>query len=128
VGGAMLIHQVFATERLEGNERAWLWQTMGAVPESADRSAFESSFAGAGFRAQQVMELAGQWNEHAEEATGRSSRHLLHAARLLRDPERFVEKYGQAAYDIMLGDAFWHVYLMIGKLAARVYLLRTPAS
>jgi len=29
----------------------------------------------------------------------------------------------QLAYDIMLGDALWHVYGMIGKLNRRVYLL-----
>ena len=48
---------------------------------------------------------------------------MLHSARLLRSPERYVSQFGQAAYDVMLGDCLWHVYGMIGKLKGRVYLL-----
>ncbi len=44
-------------------------------------------------------------------------------ARLLRAPDRFIERFGQAAYDIMLADCLWHVYRMIGKLSGRVYVL-----
>jgi hypothetical protein len=44
----------------------------------------------------------------------------------LRAPERYVGQFGQAAYDIMLGDCLWHVYAMIGKLSRRVYLLSRP--
>ena len=50
-------------------------------------------------------------------------RRLLHAARLLRDPERYITQFGQANYDIMLSDCFWHVYRMLRKLSSRVYLL-----
>lgn len=59
-----------------------------------------------------------------QEDTGEPGRRLLHAARLLRDPERYIAKFGRSAYDIMLGDCLWHVYRMIGKLSARVYLLK----
>jgi hypothetical protein len=62
------------------------------------------------------------------EANGKAGRQLLHAARLLRDPAPIVERYGQANYDIALGDCLWHVYRMIGKLCDRVYLLSAPAS
>jgi hypothetical protein len=34
-GGYMLVYQMFGTERLELREAAWLWETMGVVPESA---------------------------------------------------------------------------------------------
>jgi len=37
-----------------------------------------------------------------------------------------VEQFGQAAYDVMLCDCFWHVYRMLGKLQGRVYLLSKP--
>jgi hypothetical protein len=52
------------------------------------------------------------------------TRRLLHAARLLRQPDRYIAEFGQKAYDIMLADSFWHIYRMIGKLTARVYVLR----
>ena len=50
-----------------------------------------------------------------------------HAARLLRDPERYIARFGRQNYDIKLGDCLWHVYRMIGKLSSRVYLLSAPA-
>jgi hypothetical protein len=54
---------------------------------------------------------------------GSASRKLLHASRLQRNRASYLERYGQAAYDMMLGDCLRHVYAMIGKLERRVYLL-----
>jgi hypothetical protein len=50
----------------------------------------------------------------------------LHAARLLREPERYITRFGKQNYDIKPGDCLWHVYRMIGKLSSRVYLLSAP--
>lgn len=46
-----------------------------------------------------------------------------------RERERFwprhaVERFGRAACDIKLIDAFWFIYRMIGKLTQRLYVLR----
>jgi hypothetical protein len=46
-------------------------------------------------------------------------------ARLLRQPERYVERFGEAAYREKLADAWWHIYRMIGKLEGRIYVLDT---
>ena len=56
------------------------------------------------------------------------SRHLLHAARLLRDPGRYIDRFGRESYDIKLGDWLWHVYRMIGKLSSRICLLSAPGK
>lgn len=32
-----------------------------------------------------------------------------------RDPGRCINRYGRAAYDMMLGDCLWHIYALIGK-------------
>jgi hypothetical protein len=72
------------------------------------------------------LRVGPEWGERSEEQAGAGSRHLLHAARLLRAPERYVTRFGQAAYDIMLADCLWHVYRLIGKLDGRVYLLSRP--
>jgi hypothetical protein len=68
-----------------------------------------------------------EWGEYSQETTGSAGRKLLHAARLLRDPGRYIRKYGQANYDIALADCLWHVYRLIGKLSYRVYLLSAAA-
>lgn len=56
----------------------------------------------------------------------KAARKLVHLARLRRDPQRYVARFGAEAYGIMLGDCRWHVYRMIGKLSPRVYLLTAP--
>lgn len=113
---------MFGGERLEPREAAWLWRASGVVPTSADPALTEGAIASAGLRLDERVDLA-EWGEWAEEHTGKSSRRLLYASRLLRDPHRYVAQFGQAAHDIMLGDCLWHVYAMIGKLERRVYLL-----
>jgi hypothetical protein len=125
--GRVVIYQVFATDRLEPREAEWFWSTSGGVfPRNADRAHVEASIAAAGFRIEENIELGSETGEWAEEQHGKASRELLAASRLLRDPQRYIAQFGQAAYDIKLGDAFWHVYRMIGKLSNRVYVLAVP--
>jgi hypothetical protein len=89
----------------------------------ADPGRTEAAIAAAGLRVDQRIEVGLEWGEWAQEQTGERGRRLLHAARLLRAPERYIEQFGQSAYDTMLADCLWHVYHMVGKLSARVYLL-----
>jgi SAM-dependent methyltransferase len=121
--GHVLVYQMFGTDRLEPHEASWLWATMGVVPRNARPEHTEAAIAQAGLRVDSCVELGPEWGEWAEERTGKGRRQLLHAARLLRAPELYQAQFGQAAYDIMLGDCLWHVYRMIGKLSPRIYLL-----
>jgi SAM-dependent methyltransferase len=121
--GRAVVYQTFGTERLEPREAGWLWSAVGVVPSSTDRARAEAAIAAAGLRIEDSIGFTGEWGERAEERTGERTRRLLHASRLLRDPARYVERFGQAAYEIMLGDCLWHVYGMIGKLEHRVYVL-----
>ena len=121
--GRILVYQWFATDRLEPREAEWLWKTMRVVPASAYPQRTEAAIAAAGLRIERSIALGSEWGERTEEDTGDAGRRLLRAARLLRAPERYVARFGQAAYDIMLGDCLWHIYRMIGKLSPRVYVL-----
>ncbi len=125
-GGHALVYLMVGTDRLEPREAAWLWATMGVVPSSADAQLVERALQAGGLRLEHRIVIGTEFGEWAEERTGKASRQLLHAARLLRDPDRYITKFGTAAYDIMLGDCLWHVYGMIGKLSRRVYLLERP--
>ena len=120
--GRMLIYQNSRTDQLEPREAELLGET-----GRFDARQMEAAFSAAGFEAEQFMDLGSEIGEHIEEQTGEASRRLRHAARLLRDPDRYIAQFGQTAYDIMLGDCLWHVYRMIGKVSGRVYLLRTHA-
>jgi SAM-dependent methyltransferase len=103
VDGRALVYQMFGTDRLEPQEAAWLWKTMGVVPTSADPSRTEAAISAAGLRVDDCIDLS-EWGEWAEEHSGKSSRLLLHASRLLCDPQRYVGQFGRAAYEIKLGD------------------------
>lgn len=115
--------RLFATDRLEPREAEWLWRTIGVVKTTADPARTDAAIAAAGLRVDARIDLASEWGEWSEENAGAVGRKLLHAARLLREPERYSAQFGQPAYEIMLGDCLWHVYAMIGKLERRVHLL-----
>ena len=125
-GGRVLLYQMFGTSRLEAREAAWLWEVMGVVPGSADPDRTEAAITAAGLRIEQCIAVGTEWGEWAQEHQGAPGRKLLHAARLLRAKDGYVARFGQAAYDLMLGDCLWHVYAMIGKLSRRVYVLSRP--
>jgi SAM-dependent methyltransferase len=121
--GHALVYQMFGTDRLEPREAEWLWTTMGVVPQSARPARTEAAITHAGLHIETCIELGSEWGEWAEEQADQGTRHLLHAARLLRSPERYRAQFGHTAYDFMLGDCLWGVYRMIGKLSPRIYLL-----
>jgi SAM-dependent methyltransferase len=120
-GGRALVYQMFAGELLEPREADFLRRAAGVV--SGDPAQTDAAIAASGLRLDERIELGTEWGEWNEEQSGKSSRKLLHAARLLRERERFVAEFGQAMYEIKLGDCLWHVYGMIGKLDRRVYVL-----
>ena len=125
-GGTAIVYQMFGTNRLEPNEASWLWQTMRVVPSSADVSVTEEVIEASPLDLVEHLHVGTEWGEWSEEATGSSSRRLLHTARLLRQPDRYIEQFGRDAYDGMLGDCLWSVYGMIGKLSRHVFVLRKP--
>jgi len=122
-GGRVLVYQVFRTERLEPREAEWLWRTVGIAPTSTDPARADAAIAASGLRLDERIEIGTEWSEWAGEHTELLGERLLHAARLLRDPERYVATFGAAAFEIMLADCLWHVYLAIGKLDRKAYLL-----
>jgi hypothetical protein len=122
-GGRALVYQVFATERLEPREAEFLWRTLRIVPANTDPDHTAAAIAAAGLRLDDCIVVGTEWSEWAEEQGPSVGRRLLHASRLLRGRDRYVDRFGANAYEIMLGDCLWHVYLAIGKLDRRVYLL-----
>jgi SAM-dependent methyltransferase len=122
-GRVLLFQSCFATPRLGAPDADWLWHADAVGRANSDPARTEAAIAAAGLRVDERMEVGIEWREWSEEHTSNEGRQLLHAARLLRDPQRYVERFGQWAYDIMLSDCLWHVYHMLGKLSARVYLL-----
>lgn len=123
-GARMLLFQMFATSWLSDGDAARLWPPLAAVAHNTDPAYFENCVADAGWSVELVEHVRSEWREFAEETgPGRTSLQLLHVARLLRDPERYVAAMGRSAYWGEVGNALWGVYQMIGKLSGRVYVL-----
>ncbi|PUA82166.1 hypothetical protein C7S10_08105 [Nocardioides currus] len=125
-GGRAVVYQFVATPLMSDAEAAWLFPVMGVVPSSMSPEATDSAVAGAGLVVDADLELGSEWGEHAEEESGQGGRALLRVARLQRDPERYRAAFGDAAYDVMLGDSLWHVHRMLGKLSGRILVLSRP--
>jgi SAM-dependent methyltransferase len=124
-GGAAVIYQMTATDWLTPAEAALLWPPIGVHAASVDPQQFEAAIAAGGLRIGQCIQLGGEWRERDEEdGGGRTCRQLLHVSRLLRNRPAYRERFGEAAYEAMLGNCLWGVYQMIGKLNPRIYLLR----
>ena len=125
-GGRALIYQMFATSLLEPQEAAFLLPVMGCWAPAMRPENTEAAIADAGLQIERCVVLGSEWGEYYQEHAPDPGRHLLHAARMLRDPDRYIGRFGQRNYDIKLGDCLWHIYRMIGKLSSRVYLLSAP--
>ena len=83
---------------------------------------FERILSEAHLHIKECTELKSQWKGFAEEQTGKTSKKLLYAARLQRDPAFYLSKFGKEAYDIILGDCLWSVYQMIPKIDPAMYI------
>lgn len=125
-GGRAIVYQTFLGDRMQPAEAAWLLPVMGCFEPPMRPEVTEAAIRGAGLHLDECVVLTSQWGEYAQEQTGAPGRHLLHAARLLRDPQRYQREFGPGHYDIALADSLWHIYRMIGKLEGRIYLLTAP--
>ena len=122
-GGRSVIYQMFATSLLEPGEAAFLLPVMGCHPGAMRPENTEAAIGAAGLTIDRRVILGTEWGEYAQEHAAQPGRHLLHAARLTRDPERYIARFGEDNYHIKLGDCLWHIYRMIGKLSSRIYVL-----
>jgi SAM-dependent methyltransferase len=126
--GVGLVYQVLTGPRMSDEEARRFWEVdLGYGPAHSMRpSDVEAAIAAAGLELRRRIDFASEWGEYAQERTGAGGRRLVHAARLLRNPQRYVEHFGEAAYRIMLGDCLWHVYRMIGKLHGAAFIFTKP--
>jgi SAM-dependent methyltransferase len=126
-GGRVVVYQMFATERLEPREAAEIYGPLDCVASSMVPDHTELAIESAGLRVEDCIVLGSEWGEFFEEASGKAGRLLLHAGRLLRDPDRYVRRFGLHNYEVKLADCLWHVYRLVGKLSSRIYFLSAAA-
>lgn len=122
-GGAMLLHQVFATDLLEPIEADQVCGHTASVPERFSVNGFEAAAIGAGFQIERTEVVGSEWHEASQEA-GTAPNYLLQVSRLRRNKEALLAEIGEVAYRVVYGNALWTINQMLGKLESRVYTLR----
>ena len=127
--GVGFAYQVFTGPRMTDDEARRFWQDDLAYGDARVQRPgdMQAAIEAAGMVVRQREEFAGEWGEYAEEHNGSAGRRLVYAARLLRDPARYIARYGDTNYRIMLGDCLWHVYRMIGMLAGTAFIFGPAA-
>ncbi|MCI3949738.1 MAG: Methyltransferase type 11, partial [Acidimicrobiales bacterium] len=118
--GRAVVIQVCRTERLTADAASGALASLGDHPSFDELAA---AVAAAGLVVDERIVLGSEGGEWGEERSGTAGRRLLHAARLLRDPERYVARFGRTNYEIMLGDCLWHVHRMTGGLSGSIWVL-----
>jgi cyclopropane fatty-acyl-phospholipid synthase-like methyltransferase len=122
-GGAMVVHAVVGTELLEPKEALVVCGATATYPENIDAAHFESSFSSAGFSVESLEVIGSEWYEASQEAEV-SPNYAMQISRLRRAQDELIEELGEMAYWSMYGNALWGVYMLIGKLETRLYVLR----
>lgn len=121
--GQMLVHAVFATDLMEPREAERLYAGSAVVPERMSSVGFEGSVARAGFIVEDLDVIGSEWYEASQES-GTVPNYALQISRLRRARQEMLEELGEIAYRSMLSNALWAIYILIGKLETRLYLLR----
>ncbi len=122
-GGAMVVHQVFATPLLEPKEKATLCAYTATVPARLSVAGFEAAVEASSFSIESLDVVGSEWAEASQEA-GTAPNYLLQVSRLRRAKDQLVDEFGEAPYLVMYGNALWSIYQVLGKLESRVYVLR----
>lgn len=124
-GGRGLAYLVLAGPNLSDAEEHELVRLLGG--RLLRPPVIEAALDRAGLIVSDRFDLAGEWGERTQEREGTPGQRLLYASRLLREPDRYISQFGRRNYDIMLGDCYWHVYRLLGKLSGFVCTFTKPS-
>ena len=122
-GGLGFVYQVLTGPEMSDAEGDAFWATDG-LGKSVRPADIERAIADHSLALVDRIDFGSEWGEYAQERSGAGGRRLLHAARLRRDPQRYIDAFGPTNYRIMLGDCMWHIYRMIGKLHGAAFTFR----
>jgi hypothetical protein len=119
----LLLYTTFATDLLSDQEASSNFGPRGIIPRNMDERYVEAAFAQAGLQIERKDVVGTEWREFAEEHDHSAWRDLLRLARLRRQRDEVIERFGKSIYDRAVGGLQWPVFQLLGKLQPTVYLL-----
>lgn len=96
-------------------ETATIHEPLGNVVANLVEPDLEAAFGAAGFQISAKYVVGTQWREHVEERNQAVSRDLLRLARLRRNPDRIIERYGPDAYRTAEASLQWGLHQFLGR-------------
>jgi hypothetical protein len=124
----MVLFTTHATERMEAEEAASLYDALGMVSVNLSSSHVEGCFKDAGLQIVSSEVIGSELMQYYEERDGRCTRELMRLARMMTAGERFMAEFGEANYRVTSALYHWVIYQLIGKLSSAIYTLRKPAA
>jgi ubiquinone/menaquinone biosynthesis C-methylase UbiE len=124
--GKMLIYASFATDRLSEREAHELNTSLGGASKGLDIAYAEGCIQNS-FKLVKKTVIGSQFtqlNTEQSKDESEATKGLLKVARLLTWPDKYIEKYGQQVYQIVLAEAHWSVYILLGKLQPTVFIVQ----
>lgn len=126
-GKALFYATSFKTEKISDEEATFLGSTLGGdrgtllTVEEVEKAL--SRF----FSVEQKVDVGSQFGQSAIEKQSDQSeaaQNLLKIARLQTWPDRYIKKYGEQTYRIVLAEVMWSPFILLGKLQPTIFVVQ----
>jgi len=104
-------------------ETATIHEPLRNVVANLVETDLEAAFDTAGFAISAKHVIGTEWREFLEEHDQAVSRDLLRLARLRRNPDRIIQRYGHDAYRTAEASLQWGLHQILGRFVPLIYVL-----
>lgn len=130
-GRALFYATSFRTSKMSDDEAALLGRALGGdrgeLLDVREVEAVLSRF----LVIEEKRTIGSHFGQHAiEQQAGQSeaAKSLIKVARLQTWPGKYIEKYGERVYQIVLAEAMWSPFILLGKLEPTVFIVQKNNS
>lgn len=108
-------------------ETSTIHEPLGNVVTNLIETDLEAAFDAAGFMISTKHVIGTEWREYLEEHDQVVSLELLRLARLRREQDRIIERFGRDAYRTADASLQWGVHQFLGRFVPLIYVLRASS-
>ena len=127
-GGHLIAYTNLQRGPVDPGETATIHEPLGNVVANLAEADLEAAFGAVGFAIDAKHVIGTEWREYLEEHDHAVSRDLLRLARLRRNPDRFIERYGPDAYRTAEASLQWGLHQFLGRFVPVIYVLAATST